>query len=181
MNDPVNEGWTGGITGDDVRAVWDGQIQPIAGDLVASNASPATRQFLTQVGLPIVEVLGVSFATDERLSETEQQHGRELLIVTDAESAMSFAVDVRSEQVFQIDPALPRYIRFFNSDLAALVFFFGALNKEVLSRQELTDEIFEDAMDGVRAQLSARDPAAMEGESAWNALLDDIEAQYSFG
>jgi SUKH-4 immunity protein of toxin-antitoxin system len=178
MNNSPNGGWVGNITADEVREVWDGQIQPVAVDLVSLDVSPATRHFLTEVGLPTMEVLGISFAHGSRLSSTVRQEGREYLVVTDDESNVAFAVDVKSDQVFDINLSYPKYTRFFNSNIATLVFFLGLLNKNVMSLEEMNEEILADAVDSVRIPLRARDPAAMEGEAAWKEWLADLETQY---
>lgn len=178
MDSSPNEGWVGNITADEVREVWDGQIRPVAADLVSPDVSPVTRQFLTEVGLPTPEVDNISFAFGSRLSSTVRQEGREYLVVTDEESEVAFAVDVKSDQVSDIDLSYPEYTRFFNSNIAALVFFLGLLNKNVLSLEEVNKEILADAVDSVRIPLRARDPAAMEGQTAWKEWLDDLETQY---
>jgi len=178
MNSSANEGWVGNITADEVREVWDGQIRPVPADLVSPDVSPSTRQFLTEVGLPTTEVLGINFALDSPLSSTVRQEGREYLVVTDDESNVTFAINVESEQVFRFHPSRFKYTRFFNSNIATLVFFLGLLKKNVLSLDEVNEETLGDAVDSVRISLSARDPAAMEGETKWKAWLDDLETQY---
>lgn len=178
MSNSPNESWVGNITADEIREVWDGQIRPVEADLISPGVSPATRQFLTEVGLPATEVLNISFALGSQLSSTVRQEEREYLVLTDEESGIAFAVDVQTDKVFDINLSRPQYTRFFNSNIAALVFFLGLLKKNVLSLEEVDEEILADAVDSVRIPLSARDPAAMEGETPWKALLDDLETQY---
>ena len=178
MNSSANESWVGNITADEVREVWDGQIRTVPADLVSPDVSSATRQFLTEVGLPTTEVDNIIFAFDSRLSSTVRQEGREYLVVTDDESNVTFAIDVESEQVFRFHPSRSKYTRFFNSNIATLVFFLGLLKKNVLSLDEVDQEILADAVDSVRIPLSARDPAAMEGETNCKDWLDDLETQY---
>ncbi|MDQ3274220.1 MAG: SUKH-4 family immunity protein [Actinomycetota bacterium] len=178
MNSSPNESWVGNITADEVREVWNGQIRPITAGLISPDVSPATRQFLTEVGLPTTDVLNMSFAHDSRLSSTvRRKGGREYLVVTDDESNVVFAIDVKSDQVVDITRSLPNYPRFINSDVAALVFFIGLLKKNVMGLEEVNEEILTDAVDSVRISMRDLDPAAMEGKP-WNDLLDDLETQY---
>jgi SUKH-4 immunity protein len=177
MNSSPNESWVGNITADQVREVWDGQIRSVAADLISPDVSPATRQFLTEVGLPTMDVLNMSFAHDSRLSSTVRREGREYLVVTDDESNVVFAVDVKTDQVVDITRSLPNYPRFINSNVATLVFFIGLLNKNVMSLEVVDREILADAVDSVRIPMRDLDPAAMEGKP-WNDLLDDLETQY---
>lgn len=173
--DASGRGWDADFGADEVREVWDGDIQPIAAELLPPDVSPATRRFLTEVGLPTVEEAGIVFARDDRLSSTIHRRGRELLPVTVVGvSGLNFGIDVRSDEVFHFDKSPSDYLGFFNSNIAALVFFHGLLRKDVLSLRDVEQEVVEDAIESVRNVMEARDPAAMEDlDRGWNEILDE--------
>ncbi|MEH1017709.1 SUKH-4 family immunity protein [Micromonospora sp. CPCC 206060] len=173
MNDSPNTNW-GGITTDEIREVWGGQLQPIPEELIAPVVTPYTRRFLTKVGLPATDVLGVDFLFEGPLLSVASQEGRDYLVVTQARSNASFAVDVRTDQVVEYNQSAPGGTRFMNSDIAALIFFLGQMRK-ALSLEEIP--AIQAAIDDVRTSVTIHDLAAMEDEAAWKLWLDDLESQ----
>lgn len=169
-------GWVGKFDPDEIREVWDGQIEPVDGSLVGPGVSPDTRRFLTEVGLPTVKVYGIRFVRDERLSRRLRHDDREYLVVAEeCDPNFVFAVDVRSDSVFKVYRPSSKYTQFCNSDIVAFTFFFGLLNRDVLG---LEGEIIGDAITTVRTALRERDPAALDIDTQWDALLDDLATQY---
>jgi hypothetical protein len=166
--------WTGGIAWDEIRTVWAGQLRPVPTEVVAAQTPPDVREFLTRIGLPDVDIWGITFAHDERLSHLVPSDERDYLLLTQPDSTTTFGIDVATGQVFKVALDLPKYTRFFNSDIAAFLYFLGLVKANVLDLEEATMENLPDAVTRVREALRARDPAAVEGETSWNAWLDEL-------
>jgi SUKH-4 immunity protein len=105
-------------------------------------------------------------------------------VLTEEDANVWYGVDVDSGEVFDTTALAPQYIRFFkpdrirffNSDIAALVFFLGRLER--LFNLEVADEhTVPPAVQSLRASLRVRDPAAMTGKTPWSILLDELESQ----
>jgi hypothetical protein len=178
MDVDSTEDWTRGISQDEIRAVWTGQLQPVPAGVVAQQAPQAVREFLTRVGLPDGDDLdGITFAHDARLSQVVRCRGRDYLLLTRPDSTATFGVNVATGQVFAINEDPPDEICFFNSDIAALVYFLGLLKVQVLDLEEATEETLPPAVSRVWEELRARDPDAAREERSWKAWLDDLESQ----
>lgn len=167
--------WVGKFDPDEIREVWHGRVEPVDGGLIGPGVSPDTRTFLTEVGLPTVEVRGIGFVHDERLS-TRLRHGdREYLVVAEEHDRnFVFGVDVQSGKIFNIYRPSSKYTQFCNSDIAAFTYFFGLLNRDVLGP---AGEIIGAALAPFHAALRDRDPAALDADTLWDALLDDLAGQ----
>lgn len=177
MTDPTDSSWLNEFPPDDVRAVWDGRLQPIADRDIPSSASAATRQFLIDVGLPAdPELPDMIFVHDDRLGRTVRYARRELILITDDESPIALVIDSASDQVYEFDARASRPERLFNSNIAALVFFVGVLQKDVFSRESWTEEELVSAVEQIWRDLAERDPEALEGETPWSAWLNDLVA-----
>jgi hypothetical protein len=175
----VNHSEFGGFDPAEIRDVWNQKMQPIADQVISPKVSVATRRFLSEVGLPIDHSMpDVEFVYDDRLSGTVRSNGSEFLVITDTDSPVVLAVEVVSDQVYELDLSDPANNRFFNSSLPALVFFLGLLNKNVLGLADWTEETLPPAVEGVWDELVARDPRAMDGTTPWKAWLDDLGSQY---
>ena len=176
-----------GITADEVRRVWDGRIEPVSGEFLPTVLSPATREFLTTVGLPTVPTLSGTFIRDGRLSTTVSLAGQEYLVCTEDEPGDAFAIELISGQVFRVQPPNPAFTCFYNSDIARFLYFYGILHREVLSFIQdgvlLSEAQFESilgTLTDIEAELHARDAAAIDGETAWYgellSLREDVGA-----
>ncbi|WP_410628214.1 SUKH-4 family immunity protein [Amycolatopsis sp. cmx-8-4] len=172
MTDRGNDTW-GGITADELREAWDSRLRPIPDDLIAAAVSPVTRSLLTEVGLPTVEVLGVSFVSGSGLSNVERHAGNEYLVVTDAMPYMAYAIDVDTDEVVEFDRRDPAGTRFVNSDLATLILYLG----QVWRAASLTEAAAaKAAFAEIRESLSLLDPVAVEEGAPWWLLLDELES-----
>jgi hypothetical protein len=66
--DGVDDDWVGGITADEIRAMWGGRLQPVPAKHIAAAAP--VRRLPIEVGLPTAETYGITFAHDARLANT---------------------------------------------------------------------------------------------------------------
>lgn len=175
MNDSSGQSWDVEFGADEVRELWGGDLGPVPAELIAPDVTPATRRFLTEVGLPTVEVYGIEFVHDDRLSTTTRRARRELLVVTAVgESGLNFGIDVPSDQVFHFDRGLADYLGFFNSNIASMVFFLGLLRTRIRSLGDVDEDVLQEAIDEVRAVMRDRDPAAMaDRDTGWHEILDE--------
>lgn len=172
MGDSAYRGWVGGITADEVRDAWGGELRTIPADAIAPGVSTRTHRFLTEVGLPTGDCVGMTFRHDG-LAYSSRQDDRDYLVLTDT---IVTALDLASDQVYSVLNHDLKDPHFLNSDLAAFVYFSGMLQQamqRVDSATEFSEELVWDATDGLRTLLAARDPAAMEpmwcaaGRACW--------------
>lgn len=171
-----------GITAEELRQVWDGQLRPIPQELIPAAVSPKTRRLLAEVGLPTAGGLGNDFVFDSRLSSTVSQNGSDYLIVSEGcywenfkiWSVLPFAVDTRTDHVVELSKDNPEDTRFFNTDLATLMLFLGQLWR-VMSLDTAPEALA--ALADIRSALSRMDPAAIEVGAPWWRWLDDFESQ----
>lgn len=177
MSTSTNSAWPHDFDPDEVRAVWNGRLVTV--EHVSSRVSAPTRWFLAEVGLPAdPDLPEMIFVHDDRLSGTASYRGREFLVITDAGSPIGLAIDLASDHVHEFDDKAAMAGRLFNSNVAALVYFVGLLNREVLTLQEQPETILVPAVERIWSELARRDPAALKGESPWKAWLDDLGSQY---
>ncbi|MFI7080063.1 SUKH-4 family immunity protein [Micromonospora sp. NPDC049903] len=173
-----------GITDAEVRQAWEGRLAPVVPALVPAAIPPGTRRFLTEVGLPTVEVLNVYFPEGGHLPDPVRQGQLQFLVVTADHSHICLAVELSSERAFEFAAAAAHHTRVINSDIAALLYFLGVLRTTMsrlddLDEQGLLDaEILAEGMAGIRASLLARDPTAGYGQTPWTLLLNDLESQF---
>lgn len=178
MNTSTNSSWLRDFDPDEVRAVWNGRLESV-GDQVSPKVSLATRRFLSEVGLPTGLALPyIIFVHDHRLSRTVQFQDRDLLIITDARSPVGLAIDIGSDRVYELNADRTAPARLFNSNIAALVYFAGRLDRDVLSLEEQPEAILVPAVERIWDELVQRDPEAMDPGSAWRAWLDDLGSQH---
>ncbi|MBO0811086.1 MAG: SUKH-4 family immunity protein [Microlunatus sp.] len=178
MNTSTNSSWLRDFDPDEVRAVWNGRLERV-GDQVSPKVSPATRRFLADVGLPTSLALPyIIFVYDHRLSTTAQFEARDLLIITDARSPIGLGIDVGSDRVYELNTDRSAPERLFNSNIAALVYFVGRLDRDVLSLEEQPEAVLVPAVERIWDELVQRDPEAMDPDSAWRAWLDDLGSQH---
>ena len=179
MEATASDNWAEEFSPDEIRSVWNGKLRPIADDVIARQISAPTREFLVRIGLPNdPDLPDASFADNSRLSKIVHHAGMDLVMITDDDSPTAFGIDVVSDRVYAVRLSNARYTRFFNSSVAATVYFLGMLNRDILTLPEADELTLTRAIDGIWDALMARDPRAMEGPSPWKAWLDALGGQY---
>jgi hypothetical protein len=167
------------LSAEDIRSVWDGQVQPVSPALIPANVPAATREFLTTIGLPTVPVLDITFIRDDRLATPIRRGDRNYLVFAENTSDSVFVVDLESERVYRTDRVRDKYTSFYNSSLALFVYFHGLLQKNVLSLEEVTEQLLVDAVNSVWDPLTERDPEAMSDKNGpWQRTLSDLETEW---
>ncbi|MEV6323880.1 SUKH-4 family immunity protein [Nocardia sp. NPDC051787] len=167
------------LSAEEIRRVWDGRVQPVSAELLPVGVPSATREFLTTIGLPTLPVLDYTFFRDDRLSAPMRRGGREYLVFAENTSNSVFGVELESEAVYRMHRAYPGDQReFYNSNLALFVYFHGLLNHNVLSLEEVDEQLLLDAVNSVRVPLTERDPAALSDDAPWRWTLSDLETEW---
>lgn len=163
-------------TSDDIRKVWHGQLDPVRPELISPSVSPTTRQFLQTVGLPTVEVQGITFVHDDRLSRPITQLGRDYLWLAEDLDGFRFGVDLATDRVHVVfDERVPE-AEFVNSDPALFVLILGLFECDVQQFLE-PDPSADRRIDAVQAfetVLAERDSAAAKDGTYWPAMLAGI-------
>ncbi|MFD0362776.1 SUKH-4 family immunity protein [Nocardia sp. GCM10030253] len=163
------------LSAEEIREVWDGELQPVLPELIPTRVPSATREFLTTVGLPTTSLLAISFIRDDRLSTLVRRDGAEYLVFAQDTTNSVFGVDLESERVYRIDRG--RTV-FYNSDLALFVYFHGLLRQNVLSLSEVDEELLFNAINSVREPLAERDPEALSDDAPWEWFLSELETEW---
>ena len=178
MSTSTHSKWSPDFAPDEVRAVWNGRLSSVSGPLPHAM-SAATRAFLTDVGLPDDRALpDMIFNHGSSPAAIVRSAGCDRLLITAARSPIGLAIDLASDRVYEFNGRESRPDRLFNSNIAALVYFVGLLNRDVLSLADHSEEVLVPAVARVWGELLRRDNAAMEGRSPWKAWLDDLGSQY---
>jgi hypothetical protein len=167
------------LSAEEIRRVWDGQVWPVSPELVPAHVPAGTREFLTTIGLPTVQVLDITFIRDQRLATPIRRAGRECLVFAENTSDSVFVVDLESERVYRTDRTRDgKYMDFYNSSLSRFVYFHGLLQKNVLSLEEVDEQLLLDAVNSVRVPLAERDPQALSNDAPWQWTLSDLETEW---
>ncbi|WP_040776285.1 SUKH-4 family immunity protein [Nocardia pneumoniae] len=167
------------LSAEEIRGVWRGQVQPVSAELLPPGLPPATREFLTTIGFPTVPVLDYTFFRDDRLSALIRRGGHEYLVFAENTSNSVFGVELESEAVYRMHRAYPEDQRdFYNSNIALFVYFHGLLDKNVLSLDEVNEQLLVDAVNSVRVPLAERDPGALSDDAPWRWTLSDLETEW---
>lgn len=178
MSTSTNSAWLQDFDPDEVRAVWNGLLRKVSGTLPPAMSAPS-RSFLADVGLPddpgLPDMIFRHHAGPEAIV---QSGGRDRMIITETTSPIGLAIDLASDGVYEFNGRDSWPDRLFNSNIAALVYFVGVLNREVLTLSDYSEEVIVPAVARVWGELLRRDGAAMEGHSPWKAWLDDLGSQY---
>ncbi|MFI9045992.1 SUKH-4 family immunity protein [Streptomyces sp. NPDC053427] len=178
QNQNQSQSQIGDVTVDEIRRIWGDRLRPVPSDLVSPRLSTPTREFLTTVGLPTVQVRDIVPLHDERLLDSTSQLGHEYVAVAEGdEPGYLFAVEVATDRVFYLDD-IPQYNRLINSNIALFVLFLGIFQTRVLDLDVVTQETLEDAVADVWRQLCARDhTVTTDDRNWWGAMLDQIAAE----
>ncbi|WP_433204822.1 SUKH-4 family immunity protein [Nocardia sp. CA-107356] len=162
------------VSVEEIRRIWDGRLEPVSSDLSPANLPSATRDFLTSVGLPTTEVLDITFIHGERLATPLQRGDRNYLVFAENINDAIFVVDLDSEYVYRTDKGRDAYTDFYNSNLKFFVYFHGLLQNNVLSLEEVTQQLVANAVNVVWNLLEEMDPRALEHDTPWNWTLSDL-------
>lgn len=178
MSTSTNSSWSHDFDPAEVRAVWNGQLRSVRGALPRA-VSEATRSFLTDVGLPDdPTVPDILFRYDNSPAAIVRPAGSDRLLITKTTSPIGLAIDLATDRVYEFTGRETWPDRLFNSNIAALVYFVGLLNREVLNLSDYSQEVLAPAVARVRRELLRRDAAAMGPDSPWKAWLNDLGSQY---
>jgi len=178
MNSSPNGGWVGNITADEVCEVWDGQLQPVAADLISTDVSPSTRQFLTKVGLPTRYSELITFHHDERLLRPVTMASVKYHTLADAASR-PVALKAHTDEVWALDPTGRGGDRFVNTHPSFLVLFLGILLPLIDQLHDQEPYDFDARLDEVAARFAAHDAAALaDPDSWWSTVLEVTREGY---
>jgi hypothetical protein len=179
MTAPTEYTWDENIA--EVRRVWGDQLAPIRPELVHPLVSMRTREFLTTVGLPTIQVLDIVPIHDERLLDlVSRGHSRYVTLATNENpGTYRYGVDVATGVVMYLQDEMPQFDCLANSNIAAFVLMLGLYKHHFIDLKRATKQTVENAIDMLFDQLGGWDPVALNDEdSRWNILLDEQATQY---
>lgn len=162
-----------------VRELWEGRLRTIPADRLDPRLPATTRDFLTAVGLPTIETLGISFHHDDRLSAPLSYAGRDYLVVAESSNGASvpYLLDSESGRLYEQGFPQPGPGRFVNSDVAHFVLFLG-IYRTRLDRDELTWQEAEEISVKLWLRFQASDPPAVGPPNTWwSQLLDRTDRE----
>jgi hypothetical protein len=179
MNNSPNGGWVGNITAEEVREAWDGQLRPVAADLISPDIAPSTRQFLTEVGLPTWGYSElITFLPDERLLRSVTVASVEYHMLAE-EAGRPVAVKAHTDEVWALDPTGRSRQRFVNTHPAFLVLFLGILLPLIDQLRNREPAEVNARLDEVAARFAAHDAAALaDPDSWWPSVLEVAREGY---
>lgn len=159
---------------DEIRKVWGDKLVPIPAELISPQASEPTRQMLSTVGLPTeTPPLGV-FYHDDRLRTPIEVAGQSYLPIGD-DHGVPFAIQLATDQLYQVYPTAPAYNRFANSSIADFLYCYGVVYARMSQLQAAAraGESTEEMADELELAVAARDaPALAEDRYYWSMVLD---------
>jgi hypothetical protein len=162
----------------EVRAVWGDLLRPLPAERVPAALSAPTREFLTTVGLPTVEVGTFAPLPDAGVLVSTHLGGREYVPVVDGLLGdHRFAVDVDSDKVFCLFDGSADVL-FANSDVGLFVLYIGRFFRDLWELPEPDEENLSSAVGGIVESLMAQDPPALDKSAWWPPTLYQAASDY---
>jgi len=181
MTNKTDPGWSDEVVAH-VRRVWGDQLRPIDPARIHPDLSAATRQYLTDVGLPDFKPNWGFECVLDRTDQVLTRDGRDYVVVGGIRgTTLLYGVDVRTDQVFCVNPQdLVDEPELMNTTVALWVLSAGAVDREIISQIGVVEPESAEAealVEGVRQFLTAMDPVAMRHERGrnWHGYLNSFE------
>ncbi|MEC3920312.1 SUKH-4 family immunity protein [Nocardia sp. CDC160] len=155
-----------------VVAIWgDHHLDVLPPGQVYLGLSAPTREFLTTVGLPTVEVGSFTPLPVGGVLGSKYVGDREYVpVINDVCGDLRFAVEVRSDRVFCLfDNSTEVYLA--NSNLGLFVMFVGRFYRELWELAEPNEENLSSAVGSIVEGLMAFDPLALDRDAWWTTFL----------
>jgi hypothetical protein len=162
----------------EIRQSWGETLRPVPRALIPPTASPGSRAFLSEVGLPVEHPLDLVFYHDDRLLREVVRGTRDYFAFGEDGGVVLLATEAGRDEVVNLHPDGP--FMFVNSSIPDFLYSYG-----VLARRE--DRILElpfarrgPLLGEVRDLIDARDPSALDPDgrlSWWDALLTPYEQE----
>ena len=157
----------------DIRQLWDKALQPIPERLLPPTASPDSKEFLAQVGLPTEHPVDLLFYFDDRLLKRVTRGTRDYFAFGEDGGVVLLATEAGRSEVYDVQSDGP--YMFINSSIADFVYCYGVLAQRDEQIIELPYAQRGPLLGEVRDLINARDPQALDPDgwlSWWDALLE---------
>jgi SUKH-4 immunity protein of toxin-antitoxin system len=164
----------------EIRRLWGDSLQPETTEI--DKAVPErTRAFLSEIGLPTEPLWGLTFAHGAALIPFERA-GRQCLPIAGHPGLPipSLVVDLATEALLQwpFDPSESNPPDVVNADLGLFLLTTGrylAMLEALHQHDGDPKGHIADLCEAFRRDLAAVDPAAVEAETFWSEMVDEVQ------
>ncbi|MBU3064759.1 SUKH-4 family immunity protein [Nocardia sp. NEAU-G5] len=155
-----------------VTAIWGDHLEALLPEQVHPGLSAPTRDFLTTVGLPTVEVAPFTPLPDGSVLGSKQVGDREYVpVINGLPDDFRFAVDSGSDEMFCLfDDSTEAFLA--NSNLGLFVVFVGRFYRDLWELAEPNEESVSSAVGSIVESMMALDPPALNTRTWWPTFLD---------
>ncbi|GAA2914836.1 hypothetical protein Acy02nite_91800 [Actinoplanes cyaneus] len=162
----------------EIRRLWGDALAPETADI--DPAVPAsTRTYLTEVGLPVTPLFGLTFARGAALTPFERA-GRRLLSVAEFPGWPFWVCDLDTEALWSWPPSSVHTgpARFINSGVDLFMLTAGRFTAMLTALHDHDGDPVAHITalcDGFRRDLAAADPPAAAADALWSAEVDELQ------
>ncbi|MCU1641954.1 MAG: hypothetical protein JWN03_2229 [Nocardia sp.] len=163
--------WLNDDLGTSVAAIWGNRLKTLPPEQVHPGLSAPTREFLTTVGLPTVQVGAFTPLPDSGVLSSEHVGDREYVpVINGLPNDFRFAVEVGSDEVFCLfDGSTEVYLA--NSNLGLFVMFVGRYYRDLWTLAEPNVQSVNPAVGAIVESLMTIDPPALDTSAWWTTFL----------
>ncbi|RMI33247.1 SUKH-4 family immunity protein [Nocardia stercoris] len=155
-----------------VAAIWGDLLATVPPEQVHPGLSASTREFLTTVGLPTVDVGSFAPLPDGGVLGSMHVADREYVpVVNGVPEDFRFAVDVGSDEVCCLFDGMAE-VFLANSNLGLFVMFVGRVYRDLWQLAEPDEESMSSAVGAIVESLITLDPRALDTGTWWATFLD---------